>query len=178
MTSNTFTSALEPKRALFELSILNAECSDREFEDVLLESLKRNIPPEIVTRLKDLWAQTKLIAGEVIAIGKIIVGKIVDFLLSNTHVMIGIALGAVLSSLILSIPILGFLLKPLAGTVSAISTMYWAGVGASMQVGDNSLSPMSATIELAKKFFEMFSSIINGVTEYWNSGLENNNVGQ
>ena len=47
-----------------------------------------------------------------------------------------------------------------------------------MQVGDNLLSPMSETIELEKKFFEMFSSIINGVTEYWNSGLENNNVGQ
>lgn len=72
MTSaNTYP--IYPKDALLELTLLNAEQIDDNFDDLLIDSLKRNIPPEIVTRLLELWSQTKEVAGEVVAIGKIIV---------------------------------------------------------------------------------------------------------
>lgn len=165
MTS-TNTIPLQPKKALIELTLLNAEHFDDEFDDVLIVSLKRNIPPEILTRLVELWTQTKEIAGEVVAIGKIIVWKIIDFLIKNPRLTIGFAVGAALSVLVSSIPLIGPILAPLAAT---LSILYGAGVGAMMQKGDFSASPYTAAIEMASKFFELLIAIFNGVAEYWNS---------
>ncbi|MGZ4954426.1 MAG: hypothetical protein ACXV8Q_04870 [Methylobacter sp.] len=165
MTS-TNTVALQPKNALIELTLLNAEYFDDEFDDVLIAGLKRNIPPEILTRLMELWTQTKEVAGEVIAIGKIIVRKIIEFLLDNPKLTIGIAIGVALGVLVASIPLIGAVLAPLAAT---LSMLYGAGVGALMQKGDSSASPYHAAIELAHKFFELLVAIFNGVAEYWNS---------
>ena len=169
MAASVDSITIEPKKALFELTLLNAECSDTEFEDVLIDSLKRDIPAELVTRLAEIWTQIKVVAGEVIAVGKIIVRKILDFLLANPKLAIGIAVGAALSALVAGIPIIGYFLGPMVATVSML---YGAGIGAAMQTGDNSLSPYSAAIELAHKFFELFTSIFNGVSEYWTSGTE------
>jgi hypothetical protein len=156
----------QPRQALLEITLMNAESSDANFDDVVIESLKRDIPAEIVTRLAELWSQTKVVAGEVIAVGKIIVRKIVDFLLANPKLTIGIAVGAALTVLVSGIPFIGPLIAPMTAT---LSTLYGAGVGAAMQKGDYSLSPYSAAIELAHKFFELFTAIFNGISEYWSS---------
>jgi len=165
MTS-TNTIPLQPKDALFELTLLNAEYIDDEFDDVLVASLKRNIPPEILTRLMELWTQTKEVAGEVIAIGKIIVRKIIDFLLDNPKLTMGIALGAALGVLVSSIPFIGSILAPLVAT---LSILYGAYVGAMMQKGEITDSPVAGAIEVASMFFELLVAIFNGVAEYWNS---------
>ncbi|NOU15575.1 MAG: hypothetical protein HOO92_16705 [Methylococcaceae bacterium] len=164
----TFANAypIHPKDALIELTLLNAEHSDESFDDLLIDSLKRNIPPEIATRLLELWSQTKVVAGEVVAVGKIIVRKIIDFLLNNPKMTIGIAIGAALSVLVAGIPFIGPLLAPL---VAALSILYGAGVGSMIENGDFSGSIDTAIIEVAKKFFELLVNIINGVKEYWNS---------
>ncbi len=147
-SSNTMT--LRPQQALVELTLLNAEMSDAEFDNVVVAGLKRGLPPELITRLSELWTQTKVVAGEVIAIGKIIVRKIIEFLLANPKLALGIAVGAVLTVLVSGIPFIGHLLAPMAAT---ISMLYGAGIGAAMQAGDYSMSPYSAAIELAQKFF-------------------------
>lgn len=164
----SFTNAypIHPKSALIELTLLNAEHIDENFDDLLIDSLKRNIPPEIATRLLELWTQTKIVAGEVVAIGKIIVRKIIDFLLNNPKMTIGIAIGAALSVLVAGIPYIGPLIAPLA---AALSITYGAGVGSMMENGIVSASPYTAAIEVASKFFELLIHIFNGVTEYWNS---------
>jgi hypothetical protein len=165
MTS-TNTVALQPKNALMELTLLNADYFDDEFDDVIIASLKRNIPPEIITRLMELWSQTKEVAGEVIAIGKIIVRKIIEFLLDNPKLTIGIAIGVALGVLVAGIPLIGPILAPMAAT---LSMLYGGGIGALMQKGDSSASPYNAAIELAHKFFELLVVVFNGVAEYWNS---------
>lgn len=155
---------LEPKKGLFELTLLNAENKDAEFDDLFLNGLKRDIPAEIITRLYEIWMQTKVIAGEIIAVGKIIVKKIIDFLMANPKMTVGIAVGAALATLIAGIPFIGPILAPLSTT---ISILYGAGIGAAMQNGDHSLSAYSAGIELAHKFFEFLLIIFNSVVEYW-----------
>jgi hypothetical protein len=164
MQTTVDTKLMQPTLALFELTMLNAESSDSEFDDVVVEGVRRGIPVEVLTRLSELWSQTKLVAGEVIAVGKIIVKKIVEFLLANPNLVIGIALGAAVTALISSIPFVGSLLAPIVAT---ISMLYGAGVGASMQAGDFSGSPFSAAKQLALKFFELLASIFNAVSEYW-----------
>lgn len=155
---------LSSSQALFELTLLNAETVSTDFDDVVVAGIRRGIPPELLTRLKALWEQTKLIAGEVVAFGKIIVQKVVDFLLANPKLAIGLAIGAAVSALIASIPFFGPVLAPIA---TWIATLYGAGVGAVMQQGDFSGSPLPAAIELAAKFFELIGSIFNGIAQYW-----------
>ena len=81
--------ALKPEQGMFELTLLNAEISTTSFDDAVVDALDRGIPPELVTRLKDLWEQTKIIAGEIVAIGKIIVRQIIDFLKANPQLTVG-----------------------------------------------------------------------------------------
>lgn len=160
------TPALKPNQGMLELSLMNAEASSVQFDDVVVEALNRGIPPELVTRLKELWEKTKVVAGEIVAIGKIIVRQIIEFLRQNPKLTIGMALGAAVAALIGGIPFIGTLLQPLA---TLIATVYGAGVGAAMGKGDNSGSPLSAAIALAEKFFELLRNILNSVAEYFSS---------
>lgn len=155
-----------PEQAVFEMTLLNAESTRADFDDIVVLGLKRDIPPELLTRLKWLWEQTMVVAGEVIAVGKIIIRKIIDFLLANPKLTIGIAIGIAISVLVAGIPIIGPILAPIS---LLISTLYGAGVGAAMQKGDYSGSPYTAAIELAQKFFELIGIIFNAVAQYWAS---------
>ena len=156
------TQVLKPEQAMFELMLMNAEASSAQFDDVAVEALHRGIPPELVTRFKELWEQTKFVAGEVVAIGKIIVMQIIEFLKQNPKLTVGMALGAAVSALVGGVPLIGPLLQPQA---TLIASLYGAGVGAAMAKGDYSDSPMSAAIALAEKFFELLKSILNSVAD-------------
>jgi hypothetical protein len=164
MVNPTSVQALKPEQGMFELTLLNAEMSSTSFDDAVVDALDRGIPPEVVTRLKELWEKTKLIAGEIVAIGKIIVRQIIDFLRANPKLTIGLALGAAVGALVGGLPFIGSLLQPLS---TLIATLYGAGIGAAMQNGDSSGSPYSAAIELAQKFFELLMNILNAVAGYF-----------
>ena len=152
------------EQGLFELSMLNAERAQYEFDDVMVEGLNMGIPPEILTRLQELWEATKEIAGEIVAIGKIIVMEIINFLRANATIAVGVAIGAAVSSLLLIIPFIGPLLFPLA---ALLTITYGFGVGAAMQYGDVSGSPLTAAVALATKFFDLFIRVMKAVAEYW-----------
>jgi hypothetical protein len=158
------TSTLSPEQGLFELTLLNAERQEYEFEDVVIEGVRKGIPLEVITRLQEIWDVTKDIAGEGIAIGKIIVIAIFDFLKANPTLTAGMAIGAAVSSLIFAVPLIGPLLAPLG---VALSTAYGAGVGAAMQEGDYSASPVTAAVALAERFLEMLRQILIAISQYW-----------
>lgn len=155
---------LTPEQGLLELTLLNAEKHEIEFDEVVIEGVRRGIPAEILTRLKELWEVSRDIAGEIVAIGKIIVMAIIDFLKANPTLTVGLALGAAVSSLILTIPFLGPLLAPVS---MLLASLYGAGVGAAMQEGDYSASPITAAVALANKFFELLRLILKAISQYW-----------
>lgn len=155
---------LSPEQGLFELTLMNGETSDSSFDSVVVDAIDLGLPPEIITRLKELWEKVKVVAGEIIAVGKIIVQKIFEFLKENPKLTIGLAIGAAVGVLISGIPIIGPLLEPIA---TVVSTLYGAGVGASVEKGDYSGSIYAAAIELATKFFELLRSIFTAVLQYW-----------
>lgn len=161
MTATTYE--YNSKQGLFDLTLLNAESASASFDEVVLEGIKRGIPPEVLTRLRAIWEQTKVIAGELVAIGKIIVQQIFDFLKAHPKIVLGIALGAAVSALIAGVPYFGVLLKPFS---TFIATIYGAGVGAAMEGGDYSGSPFTAAIELAHKFFELVQKIFVAISSY------------
>lgn len=162
--SSVNVTTLSPEEGLFELTLLNAEKKDYAFEDFVIEGVRKGIPLEIITRLQEVWRVTKNIAGEVIAIGKIIVIAIFDFLKANPLLTAGMAIGAAVSSLIFAVPFIGPLLAPLG---VALSTAYGAGVGAAMQEGDYSASPVNAAVALAERFLEMLRQILIAISQYW-----------
>jgi hypothetical protein len=156
---------MKPETALLELSVMNATYDRQDFTDTVVDAIKRGIPTELVTRLEELWEKTKVVAGEVINVGKIIVAKIMEFLKNNPGMALGIALGAVLGAMVSLIPFLGPLIAPLAAAVAAI---YGSLVGTSIDDGDGSASLMASAISLANKFLKLFADIINSVASYWN----------
>ncbi len=156
--------ALKPEDAMFELSLLNAEVSETTFDDVVVDAMARGLPPELITRLKEIWDAAKTIAGEVVAVGRIIVARIIEFVKQNPKLTIGLALGAAVAALVGGIPLIGTLLQPLS---SWVAMLYGGGVGAAMQQGDYSGSPFTAATELASKFFELLVTIFKAVAGYW-----------
>lgn len=162
--SKAIAETLSPEQGLFELTLMNGETSDYSFDTMVVDAINRGLPPEVVTRLKELWEKTKVVAGEIIAVGKIIVQKILEFLKSNPKLTIGLAIGAAVSVLIAGIPLIGPLLEPVA---TVVSTIYGGGIGACVDKGDYSGSPYAAAIELANKFFELLRSIFTAVLQYW-----------
>lgn len=149
--------------ALFELSLMNAETSSAVFDDFFIWGMNKGIPPEVLTRLKTLWEYTENIAGETLALGKIIINAIRDFIVANQQIAIGAAIGAVVGLLTASIPFLGPVLAPLG-------ILYGAGVGAALDNGEttaNATSPAVVAINLAKKFFELLVAVFKAVQNHY-----------
>jgi hypothetical protein len=151
---------IKSESALLELTVMNAEAGQFEsFATAAKTLLDRGLPPELVTRLQDLWDKTKFIGGELVAVGKIIIKKIADFFLANPGLAIGLAIGAALAALIsASIPFIGALLAPL---VVIVSTLY----GYNIQLGGRD-SLLHSTFILAKEFFMLLVGIFTAVANY------------
>lgn len=139
---------------MLEITLLNAEASGKTFDEVLLEGLDKDIPPEMLTRMKDLWETTQEMGGELIEIGKIIVLKMLDFLKANPKLSAALALGAAVFLLTNSIPILGQILAPLLGLVTT-------GYALVKMVG------FDEAVQMAKDFFEVMVLIFNSVADRW-----------
>lgn len=154
-----------PPQALMELTLLNAETSDERFEDFFVDGVGLGLPVEVLTRLKDLWGQTKRIGGEIVAIGKIIVQKIFEFLKANLNLMVGFAMGAAVGALVVGIPFIGPLLAPLS---MLLGGLYGAGTCSATEKGIYAGSPFTAAMVLAEKFFELLRAIFIGVSQYLN----------
>ena len=155
---------LTKEQGLFELTLLNAETARDRFDDLVVEGLGMGIPAELMTRLQDLWEHTKVIAGEAVCFGKILVLRIFDFIKANRHLSIGLAIGAALAALVACIPFLGPMLAPLIATVSMI---YGAAKGAARDSGDDSLGLYESVHLLAEKFFELLGVIFSSARDYF-----------
>lgn len=151
---STKQATLNSEQAMLEFTLLNAETSGQSFDDVVLEGFQRDIPPEVLTRMKSLWEQTKKIGNEVIDVGKIIVMKIIEFLKAHPKLLVSLAIGAAVYLLVHAIPLIGPLLAPL---LAVGSTLFAFGT----------LSSLDDVIQLAKDFFALLVSIFNAVENRW-----------
>lgn len=156
---------MNSSEALFELSLINAEESNSNFDDFFIWGTEKGIPPEILTRLKKVWDFTKVAIEESISIGKIIVNTIWKFMKAHPQLSIGLALGAAIGLLVTAIPFVGPLLAPLVGT---ITSLYGAGVGAAMEQDmRDTTNPIVVAISLTKSFFELLIEIFQAVKAYF-----------
>lgn len=150
----TKQATLNSEQAMLEFTLLNAETTDQSFDDVVLDGLQRGIPPEMLTRMKSLWEQTKKIGNEVIEVGKIIVMKIIEFLKANPKLAASLAIGAAVYLLVHAIPFIGSLLAPLLAVGAALYAF-------------GTLTSLDDVIKMAKDFFALLVSIFNTVANRW-----------
>lgn len=154
---------LSPEHALFELTLVNAESSSTTFDDVAVALLDREVPSEVVTRLAGLWDKTQIVAGEIIAVGHIVLAKIVEFIRANPGIAAGLAVGAAFAAFVAAVPFLGPLIAPF---VTPAAVVAGGAVGANLQRGHDRGTLPEGVVDLARKFFALLIAIFQGVAAY------------
>jgi len=139
--------------AISRLKSLNEQTIGLSFHEFLLDGVQRKIPVEILTRMEDLWDTTQRIGKEIIAIGKIIVMKIFDFLKANPKLAAGMAVGVIVYFLSNTIPLIGPFLAPILATIAAVYTLYKITSANEMQ-------------EMVKDFFKLLVTVFNIATQH------------
>jgi hypothetical protein len=146
--------------AKLELVILNSNAQVLDRVEVVTRLTNADIPMEIIFRIEELWEATKLIAGQIIHIGKVVVLEILRFIDENKNLATGIALGAAVGALIGLIPFIGPLLAPLTAAIGALIGGF-AGMRLDRGAGpENGISGIvQDAIVIARKFFELLAAI-------------------
>jgi len=142
------------EQAMLELTLINAELPDQDFDDVVVEGLRSGILPELLTRMKSLWEQTKEFAGEVIEVGKIVVMQIIEFIRAHPKLGKSLALGAAAYFISHAIPVVGPLLAPLLAAIATIYSLW-------------SQATFDEVVSMAKDFFALIVNIFNAVAVRW-----------
>lgn len=163
MTENA-VAIQSPEHALLELTLVNAESSSTKFADLAAALLDRGVPAEVVTRLEGLWDKTQVVAGEIIAVGRIVLAKVVEFIQANPAIAAGLAVGAAFAAFVAAVPFLGPLIAPF---VTPVAIVAGGAIGANLQRGHDSGSIPVGVVDLARKFFALLIAIFQGVSGYW-----------
>lgn len=155
------TALMTPPQARLELGLMQAESALIRSADIYI-GLTETLPSEAVIRLKELGSVDKRVGGRVINVGQIVLGKLVEFVKKHPNLSTGVALGAAVTALIGSIPILGPVLAPLA-LVLGVAVGAVAGQrldeGRRPDDGAGLMVVAGDLIEAAKAFFELLIEV-------------------
>jgi hypothetical protein len=167
---------LSPAQAQLKLALLNAEAAAVKSSDVYLELQAFDLPPEVTSRLHDLLQVTKPIGGKVIAVGKVVLLQILEFIKQHPFLVTSLGAGAVIGTavagLITSIPLLGAVLAPLAAALGITITVLAGVVG--YELDKNFQGVGQNIIEMAELFFRLLANIINTVFREVKNAAQNN----
>ncbi|MDH5392459.1 MAG: hypothetical protein OEY11_04635 [Gammaproteobacteria bacterium] len=117
---------MNPTIAQAKLMALHANTASLCWTDAVVNFTNNNVPVEVITRLEELWGTTKVIGNQVYEVGKILVMKIIEFIVANPQMAIGAVIGAAVGSLTHAIPWIGPMLAPLT---MAIGSFFGAVAG-------------------------------------------------
>ncbi len=156
--------SLAESEAKLKIAVLNSNAMEIDRIDAITQLTNSGLPQEVITRIDELWEKTKIIGGQVIHIGKVILVEIMKFIKENPHLAVGVAIGAAAGALISMIPFFGPILAPL---VTAISIVVGGIAGYRLDQGqkptDDAIGITQELILIARKFFELFANIFNAL---------------
>jgi hypothetical protein len=169
--SEVMVEALPVGTAQLKLGLLNAQAVQMNKLDMITRFTNKDLPQEIVTRLEWLWEETKVVAGEVIQVGKIILMKIWEWVERNPNMVIGMAIGAAVGSLVSLVPFIGPFLAPIGAALGmAIGGLAGTRMDAAQRgenVGSGGIQLAQDVITMAKEFFKLLAAIFLGLKEYF-----------
>ncbi len=157
--------------AQMDLMVLQTETKGMKWLDAVVSLTNKGIPPEVVTRLQELWEVTKTIGEQVYEVGKILVMKIIEFIMANPQLAIGAVLGVAVGSLTSMIPWIGTMIAPVA---MAIGGFFGAIAGHRLdKIAKGELSSYKDSsifadlITIAKEFWKNLAEIFNALKEHF-----------
>ncbi len=151
---------LSEAQAKLKLVLWDAEVASTQEIEIYQWLQSLGLPEEVVTRLHELLSFTQKIGSKIVAIGKIVLLKILEFVQAHPCLAagmgIGAAIGAVLVGLVSSVPFLGSILAPVAATLGIIITGAGAVVGHRLdkQIGRD-------VSEVIQEFFGLLIDVLN-----------------
>ena len=157
--------ALTRAQAVLKLELLEIEAEEIEDGAFFAKLRALKLPREVAIRLEALAGVTRKVGGKLIAIGKIIILKLIEFVRQHPNMAIGMALGAALSVLITAIPVLGPVLAPVAlalGVVVGGISGHGIDKGVTSTVIEIAIA--QGIIEIAKDFFAWLISLFSAIT--------------
>lgn len=154
---------LSRAQANLKLALWDTEAESVKSSDVYAQLQDLGLPEEIVSRLHELITFTKKVAGKVLAVGKIVLLKIIEFVKAHPFLVagmgVGYVIGAAISGLIISVPILGPLLAPVASALGIASIAIGAVIGHKL---DKQFQGVGEDIsEIVQQFFALLIDVFN-----------------
>jgi hypothetical protein len=122
------------------------------------------LPHEVTIRLHELASYTKKSGNKVLAVGKIILIKIIEFIKAHPNLAVGVVLGAAVGLLVNSIPFLGPILAPLATLLGmTIGAIAGHRLDKGQEVNEGIIGVAQDIIEIAREFFKLFIDVFNAI---------------
>lgn len=155
----------EVMKANLELAILSSEAEAMSSSDFYAWLKGRGMPDEVAIRLKAIAEITAIVGNRVINVGKMILIKIMEFVMAHPNMAVGIAIGAAFGALVSLIPWIGPVLAPIAALIGV--AVFGLGGHRSDKAKDgvpqNSglIAIGQDLIEIAKAFLKLFFDIFN-----------------
>jgi hypothetical protein len=153
-----------PAQANLKMALWQVEADTLTSSDLYAWLVDSGLPYEVTIRLHELATYTKKSGNKVLAVGKIILIKIIEFVKAHPNLAMGIALGAAVGLLVNSIPVLGAVLAPLA-TALGITIGAIAGhrLDKGKEVNDGIIGVTQDIIEITRAFFQLLIDVFNTI---------------
>jgi hypothetical protein len=182
------SSPLNPSQARLKLAILNKQAEAKNSWEFYSEMRTLRLPDEVIEILQKVLKVTSKVAGTVISIGKIIVIKLIEYVVKHPLQVAGLAvglgatyaLGVALSGLFALVPTLphwmgvGPLLTKLAMIIPNLCKIVFVPamilspvVGCvAGEIFDKKYPEVSESLQkIARDFFDFFAQIMNSIRD-------------
>ncbi len=156
---------ISPAQANLKLSLWQLQVESVRNSDLYLWLQDCGLPQEVVVRLHRLVDYTEEVGGKTLALGKIILLKLVEFVKSHPNLTAGAAVGAAAAILVNAIPFLGPVLAPVLGPL-AVALGVVAGHrldkrAQGREISGGMIGFAEDVIEIARDFFGLLIEVFN-----------------
>jgi hypothetical protein len=159
---------IRPSRAQasLELELLGIEAEEVETGALYARLRGLELPREVAIRLESLSEVSRMIGDKILAVGKIIVLKLLEFVEQHPNMAVGMALGAAVSVLVSSIPWVGQLLTPVSLALGvAIGGIAGHRLDKGKDIVNDSVVVIAQdALEIARHFFAFLIQLFRAVT--------------
>ena len=161
MTERVVSSA----QANLKMSLWQVEAESIKSSDLYVWLNQSGLSSEVAIRLQELVSFTKKVGAKVLAVGKIVLIKIIEFVKAHPFLVtgagIGAAVGAAVAGMITAIPFLGQLLAPVAMALGITIAVIGAVAGHNL---DKRFQGFGDDIfEIAQEFFKLVADVFNTI---------------
>ena len=153
-----------PAQANLKMALWQVEADSLTSSDLYAWLVDSGLPYEVTIRLHELATYTKKSGNKVLAVGKILLIKIIEFVKAHPNLAMGVALGAAVGLLVNSVPVLGSVLAPLA-TALGITIGAIAGhrLDKGKEVNHGIIGVAQDIIEITRAFFQLLIDVFNTI---------------